>query len=217
MNPRLLIVLLLLLMASGCAMQQPYDYSAIEQSKPRSILVLPPVNQSVEVNAPYIFLSTISRPLAEKGYYVFPVSVVDSFMKENGLPEPADMHAVPLEKIRSIIGPDAVLYVTIEEWGQKYQVFSSTSVVRAQLRLVDCRTGVQLWDGEAFAQQQSGDGGGGLGGALVGAIVEQIAGSLIDRTYELSRVASTTTINDQNRGLPNGPYVDESQAASGKP
>ncbi len=200
---------LVVLLLSGCAPKQPYDYSALEKSKPRSILVLPPLNNTVEVNASYVYLSTISRPLAEKGYYVFPVAVIDSLMKENGLPSPADMHAIPLDKLTQHIGADAVLYISIEEWGQKYQVLSSKTVVRAGLRLVDSKTGDLLWDAEAFAQYASGDGGGGLAGALVGAIVEQVAGTMIDRTPELSRVASNGSINDQIRGLPNGPYALE--------
>jgi len=206
----LFLIPLAVLLLSGCAKQEPYNYAALEQSKPRSILVLPPVNNTVEVNAPYIYLSTISRPLAEKGYYVFPVTVVDSLMKENGLPSPAEMHAVPLDKLTKHIGADSVLYVTIDEWGQKYQVLSSKAVVRATLKLVDSRTGALLWDTEAFAQYQSSDGGGGLAGALIGAVVEQIAGSMIDRTPDLSRIANNGSINNQVRGLLNGPYAPES-------
>ena len=205
----LLLIPLALLFLSGCVKQEPYNYAALEQSKPRSILVLPPVNNTVEVNAPYIYLSTISRPLAEKGYYVFPVTVVDSLMKENGVPSPAEMHAIPLDKLTQHIGADAVLYVTIDEWGQKYEIISSRVVVRATMKLVDSRTGELLWDAEAFAQQQSGDGGGGIAGALIGAVVEQIAGSMIDRTPELSRMANAISINNKNRGLLNGPYLPE--------
>lgn len=197
---------LVLLLLSGCAKQEPYNYSALEESKPRSILVLPPVNNTVEVNAPYIYLSTISRPLAEKGYYVFPVTVVDKLMKENGLASPDEMHAIPLDKLTEHIGADAVLYVTIDEWGQKYEVLSSRVVVRATLRLVDSRTGELLWDSEVFAQHQSGDGGGGIAGALIGAVVEQIAGSMIDRTPDLSRAANNLSINNKIRGLLSGPY-----------
>ena len=204
-----LLMPLAILILSGCAPKQPYDYTALERSKPKSILVLPPLNNTVEVNAPYVYLSTISRPLAEKGYYVFPVSVIDHFMKENGLSSPAEMHAVPLEKLTEHIGTDAVLYVSLEEWGQKYELLSSRAVVRANMRLVDSRSGELLWDAELFAQQKSGDGGGGIAGALVGAIVEQIAGSVNDRTPELSRMANKISINDQLRGLPNGPYAPE--------
>jgi len=205
----MLILPLALLLLAGCVKQEPYNYAALEQSKPRSILVLPPVNNTVEVDAPYIYLSTISRPLAEKGYYVFPVSVVDHLMKENGLSSPAEMHAVPLDKLTQYIGADAVLYVTIDEWGQKYQVISSKAVVRAKLRLVDCKNGELLWDAEAFAVQQSSDGGGGLAGALIGAVVDQIAGSMVDRTPELSRIANNSSLNNQVRGLLNGPYAIE--------
>jgi hypothetical protein len=45
------------------------------------------------------YLSTLTKPLAEKGYYVLPVAVIDQFLKENGLPTPAEMNGIPLEKI----------------------------------------------------------------------------------------------------------------------
>src|SRR5210317_1864170 len=94
------VVAAFVVLLSGCvAPTGPYDYSALENSRPRSILVIPPLNNSIEVNAPYIFLATITRPLAEKGYYVFPVAVIDAFLKENGLPTPAEMNGIPLDKI----------------------------------------------------------------------------------------------------------------------
>jgi len=200
-----LLLLAGLLMLAGCAKPQPYDYSALERSKPASILVLPPLNNSVEVNAPYTFLSTITRPLAEKGYYVFPVAVIDRLMKENGLTSAAEMQAVPLKKLSEYIGADAVLYVTIEDWGQKYQVLSSRTVVQATMKLVDSKSGDLLWDANVKAVQASGDGGNGLAGALVGAIVEQIAGSLADKTPALSRQALNASINNKESGLLNGP------------
>ena len=193
-------------MITGCQSFTPYDYSALEANKPKSILVIPPNNSSFDVNAPYIFLSTISHPIAEKGYYVFPVSVIDHFFKENGMPTPAEMNTVPLDKIREHIGADAVLYVTIEEWGQKYRVTSSNAVVRSKLRLVDVRTGDLLWESEAFATRSSGDGGGGLLGAVLAAAIEQVAGSNNDRTPELSRMANKIAVNHFRRGLLDGPY-----------
>lgn len=202
----LLTVILSLMLSVGCATQHPYDYSALEASAPRSILVVPPLNNTVEVNAPYIFLSTISRPLAEKGYYVFPVSVIDNFMKSNGLPTPEEMNQVPLDKLYEIIGADAVLYTTIDDWGQQYQLLSSAATVSAEMKLLDAKSGQLLWNARAFAQQTSSDGGGSLVGALVGAVVDQVAGSMADRTPELSRQANSAAINDFRSGLLNGPY-----------
>ena len=194
------ITLVCLALLSGCATVRSYDYSALTRSKPRSILVVPPANRSVEVNAPYVYLSTISRPLAEKGYYVFPVAVIDHFLKENGLPTPAEMNTIPLDKVRKYIGADAVLYVTIENWGQKYHVLSSKAVVSASLKLVDVQTGELLWDARAYAEQSGGNNG------LLGAIVDQVVGSMIDATPNLSRMANTSAINHSSHGLLPGPY-----------
>ncbi len=195
------------LLLSGCVTPAPpYDYSALKNSQPRSILVIPPVNNSVEVNSPYIFLSTITKPLAEKGYYVFPVVVIDHFLKENGLPTPAEMNDIPLDKIEEHIGADAVLYVSIENWGQKFEVLSSTTIVHSTLRLVDVKTGQLLWNAKVQASRASDDGNQGPLGALIMAIVTQVVESTADRTPQLSSFANRLAINNQANGLLPGPY-----------
>lgn len=199
-------LMLLVLLSSGCATQERYDYSALEASKPRSILVIPPMNNSVEINASNIYLSTLSKPLAEKGYYVFPVAVINQFLQENGLQSPADMHDVSLDKFAEHLNPDAILYVVIEDWGQRYEVLSSTTVVKADMKLVDAKTGAILWDTRVSYAQGSGDNGGGLVGMLVQAVVDQVVGTIVDPTPGVARVANNIAINNQGRGLLNGPY-----------
>ncbi len=200
-------MMLLALGVSGCATtQQPHDYSSYRAHMPRSVLVMPPINDSVEADASYVYLSTITRPLAEAGYYVFPVAVVDNFMKENGLPTPAEMNAVPLEKIGNIIGADTVLYIHIEDWGQKYRILASTTVVKARAKLVDVKTGATLWEGAAQAAEGSGDGGGGLLGMVVAAAIDQIVDSSTGRVHKLSSMANHSMILNSQNGLLLGPY-----------
>lgn len=194
------------LLLSGCATVQPYDYSALREAAPRSILVIPPMNNSIEVNASYTYLSTISVPLAEKGYYVFPVSVVDTFLKQNGLPTPAEMNAIPLDKIREHIGADAVLYVTLDEWGQKFAVLSSSTVVRGFVKLVSTTTGKTLWSAPINGVLSSDDSDGGILGALVNAVATQIMGSINDKTPIAARMANNKAFNAEGRGLLTGPY-----------
>lgn len=201
------MALVSILVLSGCASVEPYNYSALQQEAPRSILVLPPMNSSVEVNAPYSYLSTISQPLAEKGYYVFPVSVVDTFLKENGLPTPAEMNGIALDKIDEVIGADAVLYVDIKDWGQKFQVLSSVTVVQGHVKLVSVKSGELLWDSVISAQYNpNNNSGGGLVGALVGAVVSQIAGEVSDNSPQVARLANAHAFNSPKRGLLTGPY-----------
>lgn len=198
---------MLILGAVGCATNLPeFDYSALRSHPPRSILVIPPLNETVEVNAPYIYLSTITRPLAEAGYYVFPVAVIDAFLKDNGLPTPGEMNSVPLDKIAKYIGADAVLYVAIEEWGQKYQVLASTTVVKSHARLVDVASGETLWQGAAHLAESSGDSNSGLIGMAVAALIDQVVDTLSDETRNLSSRANQGMIFNERTGLLPGPY-----------
>ncbi|MGK0306257.1 MAG: hypothetical protein ACI8UG_002012 [Gammaproteobacteria bacterium] len=208
MNTRIhKVALLFIVLLSGCTTIEPYNYGPLKQAAPRSILVLPPMNSSVEVSAPYTYLSTVTKPLAEKGYYVFPVSVVDNFLKENGLPTPAEMNGIALDKIDEIIGADAVLYVHIQDWGQKFLVLSSVSVVQGSLKLVSVKTGKLLWEAPINAQYSPNDNSsGGLLGALVVAVVSQIAGEISDNTPQVARMANNMAFNSAKRGLLNGPY-----------
>lgn len=207
-NLRFFVFLAISLLSAGCVTAPPYDYTALENSRPRSILVIPPRNDSIEVNASYIYLASVSRPLAEKGYYVFPVAVIDRFLKENGLPTPAEMNSIPLDKVREIIGADAVLYVTIEDWGQKYQILTSTTVVQANLRLVDTRTGDLIWDSRIVARRSSDDGDMGLFGAILNAVITQVANSDADATFRVSSMANYMAINNRSNGLLHGPYFN---------
>lgn len=192
----------------GCQTQHAsYDYSAYERSPPTSILVLPPLNHSTDLNATYGYLSTVSEPLAEHGFYVFPVAVVDEMFRQNGLPTAGEIHQVPLAKMREIFGADAVLYPVVEQYGTKFHVLSSDTVVRVSGRLVDTRSGTVLWEGSGSFQQGSGNGGGGGAlGALVNAVVSQVINSSRDAAHPVARLATRQMIDAQGRGLPYGPH-----------
>jgi len=121
----------------------------------RSIVALPPLNKTPEISAPYEIYSSITRPLADRGYYVYPVAIVDQFMKDNGLPTAGEMHAVPLGKIHEIIGADAVLYPTVVTWDRPNIVLGVLAVLAGAVppstvavgyRLVDVKTGDLIWE-----------------------------------------------------------------------
>ena len=199
-----LAVAILPLLLSGCVTPQAYDYTAYRAHFPRSILVLPPLNESTDINATYGCLSTVSMPLAEHGYYVFPVAVVDQLFKENGMPTAGEMHQAPLNKIREIIGADAVLYITIKEYGSSYQVINSATTVRAEASLVDTVSGTVLWSGKVAGQENSG-GTGTIIGDLVAAVLTQVINQSGDRAHQVCRLANAQ-FGTQRDGLLPGPY-----------
>ncbi len=202
-TPFLLVLGLLIgLAVQGCATSHaPVDYSAYLGHMPRSILVLPPQNESLDVMAPYIYISTVTRPLAERGYYVFPVAVVDALMKENGVSSPYEMAQVPLDKIREIIGPDAVLYMKIKEWGTEYRVLDSATTIHLWGQLIDTDTGIVLWQGDETVVHSSSAGQSGIVEMLVAAIVNQIVSSFADPSHDVACETNSRLFFDEDEGL----------------
>jgi hypothetical protein len=146
------------------------------------------------------------------GYYVYPVAEVDALMRENGLPTAGEMHQVPLNKLGEIIGADSVLYITLRQYGSKYQVLSSVTTVTADGKLVDIKTGKTLWEGTATAQQSSGDSGGGLIGILITAAVTQVVNSATDPAHDVSSMANFQLFTTKDYGLLHGPYFPKDKA-----
>lgn len=201
-NLRPFILAAAALLAGACATPQPYDYTAFKEARPKSLLVLPPLNNSPDVNASYSFLSHVTLPLAESGYYVLPVTLVNEMFRENGVTDPGQMHEVPAAKLKEIFGADAVLYIKIGQYGTSYSVISSESRVSAEASLVDLASGGVLWQGSATASSAEGrSSSGGLVGMLVQAIVSQIVETISDRSHP---VAGVTSMRLLSAGRPGG-------------
>ncbi|PHM27936.1 DUF799 domain-containing protein [Xenorhabdus budapestensis] len=188
---------LLLLVLTGCAKQTPYDYSALKESDPKSILVLPAVNKSVDVKAAGSVVSQVTYPLAESGYYVFPVAVVEEIFRQNGAVDAQDIHNISYKKLHDIFGADAALYLDVTEYGTQYQLISSDTRVTAKARLVDLRTGKQVWSGVATAStaENRNNGGGGIIGMLVSAAIEQIANTVMDKGHDIAGITSNRLLS----------------------
>jgi hypothetical protein len=184
----------LMALLGACATAPGYDYTAFRQNRPASLLVLPPVNESPDIKATYGVLSQATLPLAEAGYYVLPVSLVDETFRQNGLTTPHDIHAVPAQKLREIFGADAAVYLKVTSYGTRYSVISSDTVVRVEGRIMDLRTGQQLWQGSASASSSEGENnnnqGGGLVGLLVRAVVSQVLNTATDASYRQAGIAN---------------------------
>lgn len=182
-----------LLLLAGCATKAPpYDYSAFMRAKPATLLVMPPINESPEVNATPGVWSQATLPLAEAGYYVLPVTLVDETFRQNGVINAQDAQEIPLLKLREFFGADAAVYTKIKRYGTSYAVIASETRVELEARMVDLRSGDTLWQGKAIAtsaeQQQQSQGG--LVGLLVTAIVKQIIGTATDASYRYAGIAS---------------------------
>ncbi|KDN13514.1 hypothetical protein BGI40_07345 [Snodgrassella communis] len=202
---QLLLPLSVAAILSACSTtsnKQPYDYSKFQRSNPRSILVVQPTSSSVEVKAPNAVMAQSTRPLAESGYYVFPVALVNETFKENGLNEGAEIQAVDLNKIRRVYNPDAILYMDIDDYGTKYQVINSTTTVSVKAKLIDAKTGDVIWTGAKRITVSSSDNKQqGFLGAVTSALITQIKDKVKDSAFDL---AGTVNADLLSAGVTNG-------------
>ena len=195
---------------SGCATHPKPDYTNFFDHQPRSILVVPPTNKTTAVDAPAVFLTTISAAFAERGYYVFPVLLVQDILNDLGATDEGAIAAIPPGKFKEVFGTDSILYVTITDWTTSYVVLASTITVGAEYRLVDASTGAVLWTDEAKVVHNSGGGGGGL----IGLAVMAVQAALTAATVQYRPIAIQANImaaTKSGHGLPAGPYHPEFQ------
>jgi hypothetical protein len=197
----------ILLALSACAAQPtPYDYSALRAANPRSILVVPVVNKTTQVEAADTFLATLASPIAERGYYVFPLNMVKHTMEDDGLAD-ADMVAgAPAQRLASLFGADAVLYAEINHWESKYIVLSTSTEVSVHYVLKSGHDGSILWDSNVttvYSPHSSG------GNPIADLIADAIIAA-IERGHPsyipLANQANALAFYDPNKGLLAGPY-----------
>jgi hypothetical protein len=199
------LVLLGTLVAVACApARAPVDYSKLVAANPKAILIVPPVNKSVDVDAPDYFLSTLPVPLAERGYYVFPVNVVKRSLEDDGLSDAAMVHAADPARLCQMFGADAVLYPTIEQWTAKYVVVATSVQVAFTYVLKDCRLGEEIWRGADARVYQPSSGQGLLADMVMAAIVKAKPDYM-----PLARQANAAAVAYPGPGLPAGPYRPE--------
>lgn len=196
------------LVFSGCATTPDYkDYTQFRTADPRSILIVPVVNRSVDVDAPDYFLSTIVLPIAERGYYTFPVNLVKRLLEDDGLSDANLVHDADPTRLGEIFDADAILYVIIERWDARYIVLSTTVTVEFTYVMKSGRTGERIWETSkrmVYQPQQSG-GNSGLGG-LIADMVTAAMTRAMPNYLPLTRQANQGAMTAPHHGLPAGPY-----------
>lgn len=198
------MIILLAGLMQGCIAPRHANLEAFNAHQPRSIVVAPVVNESPEVTANSVFITSITQPLAERGYYVFPVYLTDMILRDFGLVEAGHIHQLPTERFYELFGADAVLLITIKDWSTKYLGLVSSVAVSMEYILKDTKTGEVLWKNNQGYVQNSG------GSDLISMAVSAAINALITDYLPLARQANFLAFQPP-KGLPAGPYHPQYQ------
>ena len=145
-----LIILLLTSCASYRYVTKQEAFPHMYNETPHTILVLPPLNESTAADAIDYYLTTVLEPLAESGFYVFPIDIIANALKSEGIYDSAQLLGLDPSLFKDFFGADAVLYTSIKKWDTNYIVISGSVVVRIAFELKSTHTGITLW---AFDQE----------------------------------------------------------------
>jgi len=202
--PALIIAMFII---SGCGpkyVTKGQEFPHMYEEHPRSLLILPPINESTDAEAKDYYMTTVEVPFALMGYYTFPVEMVGDIMKQEGVYDTELLYNMPLTKFNEYFGADAVLYTRIKKWDVSYMVLASSLTVSIEAEIVSTKTSQKLWSytGTVVVDLSGSNGGNnGIAGLLVQVVATAVNTAAADYV-RYARIANQRIIYT----LPFGPY-----------
>lgn len=202
----ILILGIFALFTSGCGpkmITKGEKFPKMYDQQPRSLLILPPMNESTDAEAKDYYMTTVEVPFALSGYYVLPVEMVGDILKQEGIQSTELLYNLPLDKLHEYFGADAVLYTRIKKWDVSYMVIASSLTVSIESEIVSSKTSEKLWNytGTVVVDLSGGDTGGGIAGLVAKVVIAAINTASADYV-KYARIANERLIYT----LPVGPY-----------
>jgi len=199
--------IVLVLVFTGCGpayITKGSAFPKMYEEQPRSLLILPPMNDSTDAQAKDYYMTTTEMPFALMGYYVFPTEMVSDIMKQEGVYDTEMLYGMALDKYYEYFGADAVLFTRIKRWDTSYAVIASSLTVSIQAKIVSTKTSQELWKYTGTVVVDLG-GGGSSGGSLTGLVVQAVLTAVMTATADYVRYAKMAN-NRIVVTLPAGPY-----------
>ena len=214
---RLIPIILLAVVVSSCGLMNQVtresQYAAMYNDMPVTILVMPPINNTSNVEAKDLLYTSISRPLAEAGYYVIsPLLAMDVLKAESAYD--AEMFIdKPLTIFRDFFGANAVVFSQIDDWTKRG--FGIDTKIRYIIK--SATSGEILFDRscDLFLDLQQNSGGNSALSPLVDIAVSAISTAATDHIVA-ARKANYFIFRDIPRGKYNPQYMQDREVIAEK-
>ena len=110
-------------MATSCGtmntVTRESQYAKMYEEKPITLLVMPPINNSTNVEAKDLLYTSICRPLIEAGYYVISPLLAMDVLKAESAYDSEMFFDASLTAFQNYFGADAVVFSVIDKWAKK--------------------------------------------------------------------------------------------------
>ena len=205
MKKTTLMLILVATIVTSCTTTTPLKksiaYEGMYKELPLTILLMPPINRSTNVEAKEYFYSTLNVPLNNRGYYVLPPFMTMEILKKESAYDSELFLNGTLNKFGEIFGADIVLFTIIEKWDKSS--IGATVTVAVEYIAKSAKTNETLYSrkGTIVYDASVKSNAGGAFGALLDVAASAI-NTAATKYVDVGRVCNSYTFKD----FPTGKY-----------
>lgn len=203
---------------SSCApkITKSVAYKGMYDEKPLTVLLMPPINRSMNVDAKEYFHSTLNMPIADAGFYVIPPFLSMEILKKESAYDAELFLNTSLVEFVKVFGADLAVFTVIHKWSKSG--LAAKVYVQVEYIIKSTKTNEILYTRTADITYNTSvsTGIGGIGGALADIAVSAI-NTAATKYVDVARACNAYTFKD----LPGGKYspmydIDGKQIAGKK-
>lgn len=135
------------LLLVSCGTTKETVFASMYDEKPETILIMPPINYTDNVEAKDYFYTTMNVPLAEAGYYVLPPAAVYSTLQRESAYDAERFIDGDLSRFKKLFGADIAVFTIIKSW--KKSVVGSSITINVEYIFKSTKTNDTLFRRDA--------------------------------------------------------------------
>lgn len=191
-----------------------HAYEGIYSEKPVSILLMPPINRSTNVEAKEYFHTSLNVPIANAGYYVIPPFLSMEILKKESAYDAELFLEGPLAQFGEVFGADMALFTIIHKWDKSSLAAKVYVDIEYIFKSTTTNEIVYTRRGEVTYNTAVNTGGSGLAG-LVANVAASALNTAIAQYIHVARACNAHTFTDLPKGTYSPAYLQDGQEYAG--
>ena len=207
-----LVISSLLLLNSCASLPKQQAFPKMYEENPLVFLIMPPINNSSQVDAKDYFYTTMCVPIAEAGYYVLPPMATLSALQNESAYDSERFIDGDLKALGNYFGADVAVFTIIKAWDK--QVIGSTICIEIEYIFKSTKTNEILYNRDATIRCNTSSSYGNRG--LLDVLISAIKTAVIDYV-SIAVMCNESALDD----IPYGKYhpshgLDKEESANPK-
>jgi hypothetical protein len=212
---KILVAIVCCLAVTGCSplLTREQQYAKLYEQKPLVLLVMPPINNTTNVEAKDLLYTSISKPLIEAGYYVVSPYLAMDVLKHESAYDAELFIDRSMAPFRQFFGADAVVFSVIDTWAKKG--FGINTKIRYIIKSAHTNEVLFEKSCDLYLNLSSNGRSGSPLGVLVNLIDSALTTALTDHIVA-ARKANAFIFSDMPRGKYHPMYMQDKEEEASK-